>query len=139
MKTEHNFLKLAGCIITDKQGRILLLHRNTDTWQHWEVPGGKVEEGEEPKTTAIREAKEELGVNVEIKKLLGQRAFAEKDYMLHYTWYQARIVKGKVKITEPEIFDNYKYFALDDLHSVTLSTGAQAFLAMLEAGEVSIK
>ena len=139
MKTDQDFIRLAGCIITNKQGRILLLHRNTDAWQHWEIPGGKVEVDEDPKATAVREAKEELWVNVKIKKLLGQRAFAEKDYMLHYTWYQAQIVKGKVKIMEPEIFDGARYLSREEMHSVTLSTGAQTFLAMLEAGEVSIK
>jgi len=32
--------------LTDKEGGVLLLHRNTADWRHWEVPGGKIEKGE---------------------------------------------------------------------------------------------
>jgi len=42
MKTIH----LADCIIQDKDGKILLLHRNTPKRTQWEIPGGKIKEGE---------------------------------------------------------------------------------------------
>ncbi|WP_157248051.1 NUDIX domain-containing protein [Nonomuraea typhae] len=53
----------AGAAITDGQGRVLLIWRHrfiTDTWG-WEIPIGKVEEGEEPIAAAAREAEEETG------------------------------------------------------------------------------
>lgn len=123
-------MKLAGCIIRDEQGRILLLHRNTDKWQHWEVPGGKLEDGEDPAAAATREIKEELRVDVEILKRLGDREFREKDYTLHYTWFEAKIISGRPKIGEPDKFDKLNYFSLDEMSKADLSAGAATFLSM---------
>src|SRR5882762_10390644 len=110
--------KLAGCIITDKQRRILLLHRNTAKRQQWEIPGGKVEGGEAPTKAAIREAKEELGVIVDVDKLLGERTFTEDGFTLHYTWFRAQIIEGEPSVTEPDTFNNLRYFSLDELRAM---------------------
>ena len=51
-------IALAGCVIKDDQDRILLIHRNTPKRTQWEIPGGKIEEGEVAEATA----------NVKLKK-----------------------------------------------------------------------
>ena len=51
-------IQLAGCLIMDKRGKVLLLHRNTPDRQQWETPGGKVDQDEEAPITAQRETKE---------------------------------------------------------------------------------
>lgn len=45
-------ITLAGCVILDEKGGLLLMHRNTPKRVQWELPGGKVEAGEEPEQTA---------------------------------------------------------------------------------------
>lgn len=58
----------AGLVVTDPDGRLLLVE---PTYQAgWEVPGGLVEAGESPRAAARREALEELGVEVEVGRLL---------------------------------------------------------------------
>jgi 8-oxo-dGDP phosphatase len=53
---------VAGTAIT-RDGRVLLIRRHrhvTNTWG-WEIPSGRIEEGETPEHAAAREAEEETG------------------------------------------------------------------------------
>jgi len=60
-----------GCsvIIPDDQGRILLQKRTDGDW--WSLPAGGMEPGETPTQTAIREVREETGLEVELVQFLG--------------------------------------------------------------------
>lgn len=49
------------------QGEVLLLHNERD---EWELPGGKLELGEEPVETVVRELREELGLKIQAGPLL---------------------------------------------------------------------
>jgi ADP-ribose pyrophosphatase YjhB (NUDIX family) len=59
----------ASAIITDDAGHLLLAKR-TDN-QLWTIPGGTMEPGETIAETAVREVKEETGIDVEIVSLVG--------------------------------------------------------------------
>lgn len=50
----------AGVLIRDPQGRVLLVEPSYKAG--WEIPGGVVEDGEAPWTTAVRELHEEIGL-----------------------------------------------------------------------------
>lgn len=57
---------VAACALVDADGRVLLAERPAGKSMAglWEFPGGKVEAGERPEETLIRELKEELGIVV---------------------------------------------------------------------------
>lgn len=55
--------------VCDGQGR-LLLEKRSDCGL-WGLPGGRIEPGESVREAAIREVKEETGLLVEIKRLIG--------------------------------------------------------------------
>ncbi|MDH6109192.1 8-oxo-dGTP pyrophosphatase MutT (NUDIX family) [Kitasatospora sp. MAP12-15] len=54
-------------VVLDQQNRVLLLKNERE---EWELPGGKLELGEEPAACAAREVQEESGWNVEAGPLL---------------------------------------------------------------------
>lgn len=58
--------------IENEKGETLLLKRGKKSrLQGWCLPGGRIDEGEEPKTAAIRELKEESGIKVKDVKYVG--------------------------------------------------------------------
>ena len=72
---------VAACALIDADGRVLLAERPAGKSMAglWEFPGGKVETGERPETTLIRELKEELGIIVE-EPCLAPLTFASHSY-----------------------------------------------------------
>ena len=73
-------LVAAGAFI-DSDGRVLLAQRPPGKSMAglWEFPGGKIETGERPEDSLIREAREELGIEVETA-CLSPLAFASHSY-----------------------------------------------------------
>ena len=62
--------KLGACaIIADDKGRVLLEQRSDCGW--WGVPGGAMDASETLAAAAIREAKEETGLDIEITGFIG--------------------------------------------------------------------
>jgi len=57
---------VAACALIDADGRVLLTKRPAGKPMEglWEFPGGKIEEGERPEETLMRELEEELGIRV---------------------------------------------------------------------------
>ena len=51
-------MEAAGGLVFDERGRVLVIHRRGK----WDLPKGKVEPGEDPETTAVREVEEECGI-----------------------------------------------------------------------------
>ncbi len=59
---------LVVAAVMEKEGRILIgqRRRNDRHGLKWELPGGKVENGESPRAALNRELREELGIEAEI-------------------------------------------------------------------------
>lgn len=107
---------LAGCVIRNEEGRVLLLHRNKKDRVQWELPGGKLEPGEDPEAAAVREIQEELGVRATIHSKLGEAAFHENGIEHMYVWFEARIA-DEPRIAEPQSFDDLRYFHVSELEN----------------------
>jgi 8-oxo-dGTP diphosphatase len=72
---------VAACALVDADGRVLLAQRPEGKSMAglWEFPGGKVEQGERPEESLIRELKEELGIVVR-EPCLAPLTFASHTY-----------------------------------------------------------
>lgn len=60
----------AASALVVHEDRVLLV-RSATTREQWAFPGGKAERGETPEQTAIREVKEEVGLDIEVTEKLG--------------------------------------------------------------------
>ncbi len=133
-------ISLAGCVILDQSGKVLLMHRHTPKRTQWEVPGGKIDENEDTKQTAIRELKEELDITVQIVKEIGQKDFSEDGHEMHYHWFLATIVDGNITIMEPDKYDGTRYFSWQEMLSIKeeLSPNTKNLVAAYFAKEVQL-
>ena len=72
---------VAACALVDADGRVLLTERPAGKPMAglWEFPGGKIEVGERPEESLIRELKEELAIDVK-EPCLAPLTFASHAY-----------------------------------------------------------
>lgn len=103
------FVNSAGGWIEDNNGRVLLQNRSS-TEAKWGFPGGIMELGESASEAAIREIKEETGLDVEPVELIGvySKYFATlangHQCQTFTTFFLMRIVGGSLSCDFDETF-----------------------------------
>jgi 8-oxo-dGTP pyrophosphatase MutT (NUDIX family) len=65
----NDTVRAAGGVICDDQGRVALVYR--PKYEDWTFPKGKLEPGESEEEAALREVREETGLDVELGRELG--------------------------------------------------------------------
>jgi 8-oxo-dGTP diphosphatase len=95
---------VAACALVDADGRVLIAQRPAGKPMAglWEFPGGKVEDGEAPEASLIRELQEELGIVVN-EACLAPLTFASHaypDFHLLMPLYVCRRWEGQVTAQE---------------------------------------
>ena len=105
-----------GCIFNDR-GEVLLQRRGD--CDQWGFPGGTVELGETPQMAAVREVKEETGLDVLVGELIG--IYTDFDVVCsNGDQFQSILIAYELTVTGGELFcdqqetKELKYFALTD-------------------------
>ena len=96
-------------VIFDADRRVLLCHRRD--MDAWNLPGGGVEDGESPWDAAVREVREEVGLDVEIVRLSG--LYWKPRTMEVVFNFECRIRSGTP--TTSDEADEVRYFSVDEL------------------------
>ncbi len=113
----------ANLIVED--GTVLMLHRRDK--DYWELPAGKVEDGEMPRDAARREAREEIGCEVRILSSYGR---LDIDFAHEGTDYRVRAFIAAVVDGEPapveDRFDELRWMDADDVAAATLAPNLAA-------------
>ena len=88
--------KLAvGAIIADDRGRIVLVKRAIEPgYGKWVFPGGYVDRGEEVRVAAVREAREEVGLDVRLERLINIYSYPGRTPVI--VVYAATLIGGSL-------------------------------------------
>jgi 8-oxo-dGTP diphosphatase len=117
-------IELAGCIIL-RDNKLFVLYKKKYSW--YEMPGGKIEPGETPEQTAVRELKEEIDCDITIIRPLGVNEFEQQGKHYKYHWFLASIGEQEPRIMEPEIFDHYTWVSLEKYKDYKWSANGTKF------------
>jgi ADP-ribose pyrophosphatase YjhB (NUDIX family) len=112
---EPQFIK-AGVLIRQNNKFLLVQEKTKRAFGLWNIPSGKVEEGETVIKTAIREAKEETGYTIVIEKelLIIREPFTDTKE-LHI--FLGKIDSGVITIPKEEILD-VQWFTYQEIENM---------------------
>ena len=97
-------------ILTNEKNEILMVKQHHDGKDIWMVPGGGIEEGENSIEAAVREAKEETGLDVEIIGLAWHIEEVSENRGQRFVNYMlGKIVGGNAHLGyDPEFDENHQ-------------------------------
>lgn len=123
----------AYAVVTDDSDRILLARWTEGRRIAWTMPGGGLEDGEDPEDAVRREVREETGYSIAVRDLLGihsrvipaTRRITHSEEPLHTLRivYRAEVTGGKLRFEENGSTDRAGWFTLEraeTLHRVKL-------------------
>lgn len=119
MKEERNTIPMTTLLMLRKENRVLLLRRFNTGYEDGKYcfPGGHVEKGEQIHKAMIREAKEEIGIDIEDKDLhlihVCNRKVEDNAYVDFI--FECRKWKRKEKIMEKDKSDELRWFDLNNI------------------------
>ena len=130
--TGLRLLLVAACALVDPDGRVLVAQRPAGKSMAglWEFPGGKIEAGERPEETLIRELAEELGITVK-HACLAPFTFASHsypDFHLLMPLYLCRRWEGTVTGREGQAL---KWLRPKDLSNIAMPPADMPLIPML--------
>ena len=107
----------------ERDGKILLVK---DPKGVWELPGGRIEHGEEPEEALKRELREELGwTNVVVKNIVDAWSFSvevnDTDYHFIILTYLCSCDEDVIK--ENEEYTKYKWMTPSEIESINMKDG----------------
>jgi len=112
-----------GAIVTDGQGRLLMIKRGREPGAGlWSIPGGRIEPGETDAEALVREMLEETSLTVEVGRLLGrvQRPFLD-GALIDIRDYAVTVTGGTLRPGDDAA--DARWVAAADLNSLEITEG----------------
>lgn len=95
-------IRVVAAIIIDN-GKVFATQRGYGEFKDgWEFPGGKIDAGETPEEALVREIKEELDTEVEVKELLDTVEYDYPNFHLSMDCFICEIKSGDLVLKEHE-------------------------------------
>lgn len=119
-KDREKFLSSIYLIIKNKEGEILLQRRQgTKLWPGFlALPAGHLDVGEDAYEAAIREAKEELDIDIKVDNISDVFVVNRKNKSLlpyYDVYFELNGYNGEIKINEPNKCSELVWFSINSL------------------------
>ena len=127
-----NLVLVAACALVDPDGRVLVTRRppGKDMAGLWEFPGGKVEPGETPEATLVRELREELGIDTR-SACLAPLTFASHAYDSFHLLMPLYVCRTWEGIVQPLEGQGLKWLRPRDLRGLEMPPADAPLIAPL--------
>ena len=108
-------------VISDDQKILLVRHRKGNRL-YWVLPGGRLEYGETFQECAVRELKEETGLDIQIEKFLFLSEAIAPDRSRHIVniYLKGKITGGVMRVGNEPVLAGVDFLPLEDLGRLTL-------------------
>ena len=96
-------------IIFDDKQRILLVKQSHEGRDIWMVPGGGIEDGESAAQAAVREVREETGLDIEVLRMIWHVEEVSERGQRFVNFFTARITGGTLELgADPEFDEDHQ-------------------------------
>jgi len=117
--------KLAGAVVFASTPEGIQLAFVHDVFKHWTLSKGTAQENETFENCAIREIKDEMGLDIAIKEKLGENAYMtfdkeKKKLKKHVTYFLAESPFVPVKLKESGGLDDAQWFPIEKIADLNL-------------------
>ena len=129
-------MKRVVAAVIEKDGKLLVCQRTRHQTMplKWEFPGGKIEEGEQPRDALRRELEEELGIHAKIgDEIVRLQHTYPNGAMVELRFFIVREYNGEI---ENRIFRDLQWSAPKDLPSYDFLEADASLVKDLAAGKL---
>lgn len=95
----------ARAIVLDDKDRMLMVKQHHEDHDIWMVPGGGIKDGESAAEAAVREVKEETGLDIEVGSLVWHVEEVSERGQRFVNFFMCRLVGGTLSLGEDPEFD----------------------------------
>ena len=109
-------INVVAAVIKDDSGKILITQRNLKRSQGglWEFPGGKIEPNETKEQAIVREIKEELTIDINVKNYIDEKIFTYPEKDINLIALECSIINGNIELLEHE---DYRWVSSSELEN----------------------
>ena len=121
--------------VRNRRGEILVLRRPSKKRRfagQWELPGGKLEEGETPDVATHREVREEAGIAITLRGLAGAVELALNKYRVILLIFEATTAARKVTLSHEH--QDWRWVRRKNLESMNITSPLRRFLRIYRGG-----
>ncbi|MFW6265074.1 MAG: (deoxy)nucleoside triphosphate pyrophosphohydrolase [Bacillota bacterium] len=112
-------IKVVAAVIINEENKIFIAQRNSpaELAGLWEFPGGKIEEGELPEESLIRELDEEFGMSIEVIDFFVDCSYTYDFGSVKISSYLVKLIDKEFEVRE---HNDVKWIGIDEFNKFPL-------------------